>query len=112
MIKTVWTKWMLNIGLNQVSAISGATYGVIKNTPELLSLVNKAMTEVMEVSKACNINLGDENWASVQDVIDSLDGDGKTSLLQDVEIKKTEVEYFSWNTYQNKQKKHNVESSQ
>ena len=96
MIKTVWTKWMLNIGLNQVSAISGATYGVIKNTPELLSLVNKEMTEVMEVSKACNINLGDENWASVQDVIDSLDGDGKTSLLQDVENKrKTEVEYFS-----------------
>ena len=42
----------------------------------------------MEVSKAYNINLGDENWASVQDVIDSLDGDGKTSLLQDVENKR------------------------
>ena len=109
MIKTVWTKWMLNIGLNQVSAISGATYGVIKNTPELLSLVNKAMTEVMEVSKACNINLGDENWASVQDVIDSLDGDGKTSLLQDVENKrKTEVEYFS-GTLIKIAKEHNVE---
>ena len=109
MIKTVWTKWMLNIGLNQVSAISGATYGVIKNTPELLTLVNKAMTEVMEVSKACNINLGDENWASVQDVIDSLDGDGKTSLLQDVENKrKTEVEYFS-GTLIKIAKEHNVE---
>ena len=109
MIKTVWTKWMLNIGLNQVSAISGATYGVIKNTPELLSLVNKAMTEVMEVSKAYNINLGDENWASVQDVIDSLDGDGKTSLLQDVENKrKTEVEYFS-GTLIKIAKEHNVE---
>ena len=109
MIKTVWTKWMLNIGLNQVSAISGATYGVIKNTPELLSLVNKAMTEVMEVSKACNINLGDESWASVQDVIDSLDGDGKTSLLQDVENKrKTEVEYFS-GTLIKIAKEHNVE---
>lgn len=109
MIKTVWTKWMLNIGLNQVSAISGATYGVIKNTPELLSLVNKAMTEVMEVSKAYNINLGDENWDSVQDVIDSLDGDGKTSLLQDVENKrKTEVEYFS-GTLIKIAKEHNVE---
>lgn len=109
MIKTVWTKWMLNIGLNQVSAISGATYGVIKNTPELLSLVNKAMTEVMEVSKAYNINLGDKNWASVQDVIDSLDGDGKTSLLQDVENKrKTEVEYFS-GTLIKIAKEHNVE---
>ena len=109
MIKTVWTKWMLNIGLNQVSAISGATYGVIKNTPELLTLVNKAMTEVMEVSKAYNINLGDENWASVQDVIDSLDGDGKTSLLQDVENKrKTEVEYFS-GTLIKIAKEHNVE---
>ena len=108
-INNVWTKWMLNIGLNQVSAISGATYGVIKNTPELLSLVNKAMTEVMEVSKACNINLGDENWASVQDVIDSLDGDGKTSLLQDVENKrKTEVEYFS-GTLIKIAKEHNVE---
>ena len=100
---------MLNIGLNQVSAISGATYGVIKNTPELLTLVNKAMTEVLEVSKAYNINLGDENWASVQDVIDSLDGDGKTSLLQDVENKrKTEVEYFS-GTLIKIAKEHNVE---
>ena len=109
MIKTVWTKWMLNIGLNQVSAISGATYRVIKNTPELLTLVNKSMTEVMEVSKAYNINLGDENWASVQDVIDSLDGDGKTSLLQDVENKrKTEVEYFS-GTLIKIAKEHNVE---
>ena len=109
MIKTVWTKWMLNIGLNQVSAISGATYRVINKTPELLTLVNKAMTEVMEVSKACNINLGDENWASVQDVIDALDGDGKTSLLQDVENKrKTEVEYFS-GTLIKIAKEHNVE---
>ena len=96
MIKTIWTKWMLNIGLNQVSAISGATYGVIKTTPELLTLVNKAMMEVMKVSQACNINLGEENWESVQDVISTLSGDGKTSLLQDVENKrKTEVEYFS-----------------
>ena len=67
------------------------------------------MTEVMEVSKACNINLGDESWASVQDVIDSLDGDGKTSLLQDVENKrKTEVEYFS-GTLIKIAKEHNVE---
>ena len=109
MIKTVWTKWMLNIGLNQVSAISGATYRVIKNTPELLTLVNKSMKEVMEVSKVYDINLGDENWASVQDVIDSLDGDGKTSLLQDVENKrKTEVEYFS-GTLIKIAKEHNVE---
>ncbi|MGM9534629.1 MAG: ketopantoate reductase family protein, partial [Intestinibacter sp.] len=83
MIKTVWTKWMLNIGLNQVSAIAGATYGVLKQTPELLALANKAMIEVMEVSKAAGVNLGDENWASVQDVINILDGDGKTSMLQD-----------------------------
>ena len=96
MIKTIWTKWMLNIGLNQVSAISGATYGTIKNTPELLNLVNKAMMEVMKVSQACNINLGEENWERVQNVINTLSGDGKTSLLQDVENKrKTEIEYFS-----------------
>ena len=96
MIKTVWTKWMLNIGLNQVSAIAGATYGVLKQTPELLALANKAMIEVMEVSKATGVNLSDENWASVQDVIDILDGDGKTSMLQDIENKrKTEVDYFA-----------------
>lgn len=96
MIKTIWNKWMLNIGLNQVSAISGATYGVIKQTPELINLTNKAMMEVMEVSKAVGVNLDEENWASVQDVINSLGGDGKTSMLQDVENKrKTEVDYFS-----------------
>lgn len=96
MVKTIWNKWMLNIGLNQVSAISGATYGVIKQTPELINLTNKAMMEVMEVSKVVGVNLDEENWASVQDVINSLGGDGKTSMLQDVENKrKTEVDYFS-----------------
>ena len=109
MIKTVWTKWMLNIGLNQVSAISAATYGVIKNTPELLTLVDKAMKEVMNVSQVCDINLGDRNWQSVQDVISTLSGDGKTSLLQDVENKrKTEIEYFS-GTLIKLAKEHNIE---
>ena len=109
MIKTVWTKWMLNIGLNQVSAISAATYGVIKNTPELLTLVDKAMREVMNVSQVCDINLGDKNWESVQDVISTLSGDGKTSLLQDVENKrKTEIEYFS-GTLMKIAKEHNIE---
>ena len=109
MIKTVWTKWMLNIGLNQVSAISAATYGVIKNTPELLTLVDKAMKEVMNVSQVCDINLGDRNWQSVQDVISTLSGDGKTSLLQDVENKrKTEIEYFS-GTLMKIAKEHNIE---
>lgn len=96
MIKTVWNKWMLNVGLNQVSAIAGATYGVVRQTPELIEIVNKAMKEVMEVSKSVGVNLDDENWASVQDVMNSLGGDGKTSMLQDVENKrKTEVDYFS-----------------
>ncbi|WP_455543570.1 ketopantoate reductase family protein [Intestinibacter sp.] len=109
MIKTIWTKWMLNIGLNQVSAISEATYGVVKETPELLELVNKAMMEVMKVSKACGINLNHENWESVQDVINSLDGFGKTSMLQDVENKrKTEVDYFS-GTLIKKAREHGIE---
>lgn len=109
MVKTIWTKWMLNIGLNQVSAIAGATYEVIKKTPELLDLTNKAMQEVMEVSKVCNINLGEENWESVQNVINTLGGDGKTSLLQDVENKRnTEIEYFS-GTLIKIAKEHNIQ---
>ncbi len=46
------------------------------------------MKEVMNVSQVCDINLGDRNWQSVQDVISTLSGDGKTSLLQDVENKR------------------------
>ena len=50
------------------------------------------MKEVMNISQVCDINLGDINWQSVQDVINTLSGDGKTSLLQDVENKrKTEI---------------------
>lgn len=92
----IWRKWMLNVGANQVSAVSGAGYGNLLGLPELSSLFRDAMAEVAALARAEGINLGDREMEEFLTTMRRHNPLGKTSMLQDVEAKrKTEVEYFS-----------------
>ena len=96
MIKALWWKYMVNIGLNQVSAVLGAPYGVFNTVQETRELVDMAMKEVIDVSIKAGINLEEESIEEVHRLVDTLSADGKTSMLQDIEAgRKTEVEMFS-----------------
>ena len=96
MIRILWWKFMINVGLNQVSAILGAPYSVFQRSQVAKELIESAMMEVITVAKAAGVNLSEEDIQDFYSFLPSLSPDGKTSMLQDVEAKrKTEVEMFA-----------------
>lgn len=96
MIHAVWKKWMMNVGINQVSALTRSPYGKIAATPSSMTLFHEAMMEVVALAKARKIDLGEEDAKEFEELMQRFSPEGKTSMLQDVEAKRqTEVEYFA-----------------
>jgi len=96
MIRDLWWKFMLNVGINQASAILRAPYRVFQRLPEAKSLMDAAMREVMLISRARGIHLDEADMARAHEPIAKLSPEGKTSMLQDIEAgRRTEVEMFS-----------------
>lgn len=56
MKRRVWLKWMLNLGINQISALLNATYKDMSD-PLIQDLFIDIFTEVYKVALAYNINL-------------------------------------------------------
>lgn len=96
MIRSLWFKYMINVGANQVSAVLGANYGTLRTDPEARELMAAAMGEVIAIARARGVGLSEEDLGVWYGVLDSLNGSGKTSMLQDVEAgRKTEVEMLA-----------------
>jgi 2-dehydropantoate 2-reductase len=96
MKRMLWRKWMLNVGVNQVSAITGSKFKYFGKHEELLILFRKAMLEVLEIAKAAQVNLTMEDVQKIEKVIIRFTPEGKTSMLQDVEAsRRTEIDYFA-----------------
>jgi 2-dehydropantoate 2-reductase len=96
MIRMLWWKLMINVGINQASAVMRAPYGVFQSSAEARALVDTLMREVIVIAERIGVNLveGDvDNWSAV---LKTLSPKGKTSMLQDIEAgRKTEVEVFA-----------------
>jgi 2-dehydropantoate 2-reductase len=96
MIRTLWWKFMINVGINQASAVLGAPYRTFQTQQEARALMDSAMREVIRLAAEAGVHLTAadvDNWYAV---LDSLNPSGKTSMLQDVEAgRKTEVEMFA-----------------
>ena len=96
MIRTMWWKFMINVGINQVSAALRTSYKRFQAPGEARSLMDAAMREVMLLAQAQGIDIHEGDIESWYDVLSNLSPDGKTSMLQDVEAgRKTEVEMFA-----------------
>jgi 2-dehydropantoate 2-reductase len=86
-LREQWWKFMLNVGVNQVSAILRAPYR---------ALTRAAALEVVALSAREGIALCPEDVDRIFPILATLAPDGKTSMLQDVEAgRKTEVEIFA-----------------
>ncbi len=95
MRRMMWWKFMINVGMNQSSAVTGATYGQYKTDPELRWLKENLMREVVMVAQKEGVNLTEEDVFSFYKTIDLIAEDGKTSMLQDIEAqRKTELDMF------------------
>lgn len=99
MLNRLWYKFMLNVGLNQVTAVLRQPYKILKTKsriPEAQDIFENAMREVILIAQAENIHLSEKDFDSYYATIDALSDEGKTSMCQDVEAgRKTEVELFS-----------------
>lgn len=96
MIRTLWWKFMINVGINQASAVLRAPYGVFHRLREAKELMEAAMKEVIRLAEAAKISLSEQDIQEYYSFLTKVSPDGKTSMLQDVEAKrKTEVEIFA-----------------
>jgi 2-dehydropantoate 2-reductase len=96
MMRSMWWKFMVNVGVNQASALLGAPYGVFTRIEEAKAIMEAAMREVIAVSQKLTIGLNEKDLAAWYPVLGRLSPEGKTSMLQDMEAgRKTEVEMFA-----------------
>lgn len=96
MLQELWWKFMVNVGVNQISAILKAPYGVFQKVNAAKELMITASNEVVQLSKKVGINLNDDDINEFIQVLNNLAPEGKTSMLQDVEAKRmTEVDIFA-----------------
>ena len=86
---------MINVGMNQASALMRAPYGVFQTSEDARALMRTLMQEVITLAQASDVNLAEadiEDWCAI---LQTLSPDGKTSMLQDIEAgRQTEVDVF------------------
>ncbi len=96
MMRTMWWKFMVNVGINQASAVTGATFGEFQKSKYARDLKESLMREVVALAEAKDINLTLKDIEEWYDILNKIGPDGKTSMLQDIEAgRTTEVDIFA-----------------
>ena len=86
---------MINVGMNQASAVMQAPYGIFQASLEAQNIMEALMKEVIALADVLNVNLTLRDIEEWYPILEVLSPQGKTSMLQDIEAKrKTEVEIF------------------
>ncbi|MDR3354217.1 MAG: ketopantoate reductase family protein [Synergistaceae bacterium] len=108
MTKALWKKFMMNVGVNQVTAVLRCGYGALLGAGLTRDLAVAAMTEVTVLAEREKVNLTESDIEDCLKVLGTLSPQGKTSTLQDVEARRqTEVDIFG-GTVVNLGRKHGV----
>jgi 2-dehydropantoate 2-reductase len=96
MLRMLWWKVMVNVGVNQASAVTRAPYGVFQTSPDARALMFGLMREVIALAAAVGVDLVEDDLDAWDAFLHTLSRTGKTSMLQDIEAgRKTEVEIFA-----------------
>ncbi len=96
MIRELWWKFMMNVGINQTSAVLRAPYGVFQKVEAACEVMKMACMEAVRLSAKAGVDLTEKDVDDCLKIVRRLSPEGKTSMLQDVEAhRKTEVESFA-----------------
>jgi 2-dehydropantoate 2-reductase len=102
MKRALWYKFMLNVGVNQTTAILRLPYAALQTRGgageirEAWALIEMCMREVIAIANAEGIDLNESDIEKSYETVNLLDPSGCTSMCQDVLAKqKTELEMFS-----------------
>lgn len=96
MMQALWWKFMVNVGINQCSAVTRGRYGLFQTIPEARQLMESAMWEVIRLSEKEDIHLNGSDIEKWNEVLNKLDPASRTSMLEDIECgRRTEVDAFA-----------------
>ncbi len=106
-IRKLWSKLMLNTGINQVVMVQEGTYATVQQPGVARDRMIAAMREVMQVANAEGIDLNEGDVQGWLQIADGLNPDGMPSMRQDGLAKRySEVELFSGTVIPLAQKHH------
>jgi 2-dehydropantoate 2-reductase len=96
MMRMMWWKFMINVGINQAAAVMRTPFGVFQTAPDAQALMEALMREVIDVARASGISLSEQDIEQWYGFLNTLAASGKPSMLQDIEAgRKTEVDIFA-----------------
>ncbi|MGI5952054.1 MAG: ketopantoate reductase family protein, partial [Brooklawnia sp.] len=92
----IWWKFMVNVGINQASALLRAPYGAFQPDGDARQLMFALMDEVVSVAQPAGVDLGTDGRQAWSRVLATMPEQGWTSMAQDVLAgRATEVEAFA-----------------
>ena len=92
----LWSKFMLNVGVNQVVMVYEGNYGTIQRPGPARDRMIAAMREVIPLSRLEGVPVTEDDLAFYVDLMDTLSPEGMPSMRQDgLAHRKSEVELFA-----------------
>lgn len=92
----LWTKFMMNVGVNQTVMVTQGTYGTVQQEGEARDLMIAAMREVLPIAAAEGIDLTEADLQENLELLNTLSANNMPSMRQDGLAKRpSEVELFS-----------------
>ncbi|MHA2378310.1 MAG: ketopantoate reductase family protein [Candidatus Thorarchaeota archaeon] len=89
----VWTKTIVNCGINPIGALTGLTNGEIYTDSRLRNLVVKLVEEAVDVARAIGVDLTVDDPIRYALGTAKATGDNINSMLQDIQLcKQTEID--------------------
>lgn len=91
-LSRLWTKLMVNTGINGLTATLGCTNGELLTNPEATLRMEKLVDEAMRVAAKAGIDVPDDSLTITQDVCQKTSAN-ISSMLQDIrKCRRTEIE--------------------
>lgn len=95
-MRRLWGKFMLNVGVNQACMVYETTYGGCLKKGEPNRTMIAAMREVIALAREEGIDIGEKDLNEYIDILGTLSPEGMPSMRQDgLNRKKSEVDVFS-----------------
>lgn len=84
MTSSLWQKYIINIGMNQATAILQRTYGYLQQNDKARKYMISLMNEAASIARAMNITESDHMVEKAISLLDTLNAEDGSSMYQDV----------------------------
>lgn len=96
MIQSLWQKYIINIGMNQATAVLQCTYGHLQRSYAAQQYMLQLMHEAASVAAAKGVQGSDQMVAKAMSMLMTLSAEDGSSMYQDVKSNRpTEVDIFA-----------------